>query len=92
MGNTSTSATVSPEAVKVNSEVKPITGETTSNKALPSECLMHQNNAKQAPARSECPMHQSNFDNKDALDPTNMVSYIIAMSYVDQCWFLLQQG
>ena len=76
MGNTSTSSAVSPEAVKVNTEVKPVTGEKTSYKALPSECPMHQNNVtKQAPP-SECPMHQSNIDSKDALDPTNMVSYI----------------
>ena len=76
MGNTSTSSAVSPEAVKVNTEVKPVTGEKPSYKALPSECPMHQNNVtKQAPP-SECPMHQSNIDSKDALDPTNMVSYI----------------
>lgn len=76
MGNTSTSSAVSPEEVKVNTEVKPVTGEKTSYKALPSECPMHQNNVtKQAPP-SECPMHQSNIDSKDALDPTNMVSYI----------------
>lgn len=84
MGNTSTSSAVSPEAVKVNTEVKPVTGEKTSYKALPSECPMHQNNVtKQAPTPSECPMHQSNIDSKDALDPTNMVSYISAMSCVD---------
>ena len=82
MGNTSTSSAVSPEAVKVNSEVKPVTGETTSNKALPSECPMHQNNVpKQAPVPSECPMHQSNIDNKDTIDPTNMVSYCYVL-----CW------
>ena len=76
MGNTSTSSAVSPEEVKVNTEVKPVAGEKTSYKALPSECPMHQNNVtKQAPP-SECPMHQSNIDSKDALDPTNMVSYI----------------
>ena len=84
MGNTSTSSLMPPEVVKVNSEVKPGTGETIPSKALPSECPMHQNNVtKQAPAPSECPMHQSNIDNKDALDPTNMVRYISAMSYVD---------
>lgn len=77
MGNTSTSSAVSPEEVKVNTKVKPVTGEKTSYKALPSECPMHQNNVtKQAPTPSECPMHQSNIDSKDALDPTNMVSYI----------------
>ena len=77
MGNTSTSSAVSPEEVKVNTEVKPVTGEKMSYKALPSECPMHQNNVtKQAPTPSECPMHQSNIDSKDALDPTNMVSYI----------------
>ena len=83
MGNTSTSPAESPEAAKVNSEVKPVTEQTTSSKALPSECPMHQKNApKKASVPSECLMNQSNIDIKDAFTQQIWL-VILLLLYVD---------
>ena len=76
MGNTSTSPAESPEAAKV-------TEQTTSSKALPSECPMHQKNApKKASVPSECLMNQSNIDIKDAFTQQIWL-VILLLLYVD---------